>query len=349
MLQDEEVYSKMNTFSIESRRYIGSKTKLIDWIMDIISKEAPNAQTFCDVFAGTGTVSSQAISRYREIIVNDFLYSNHVIYNGFFANGVWDKVKLEKIIAEYNQLKAENIEDNYFSLNYGDKYFGKDLAKIIGFIRQDIEDRKRNLTEKEYHILLSSLIYSMDRVSNTIGHYEAYLKKPIPEHYINMRLIDAHCFDNVRIFREDSNQLVRHVAADVFYVDPPYNSRQYSRFYHVYETLVHWDKRPLFGVAMKPQVENMSEYCSCRARDAFADLISNMDAKYIFVFYNNTYHSRSKSSQNKITLEEIRSILETKGETKILEHAYQFFNAGKTDFKDHKELLFVTKVYSYDK
>lgn len=109
MLQDEEVYSKMNTFSIESRRYIGSKTKLIDWIMDIISKEAPNAQTFCDVFAGTGTVSSQAISRYREIIVNDFLYSNHVIYNGFFANGVWDKVKLEKIIAEYNQLKAENI------------------------------------------------------------------------------------------------------------------------------------------------------------------------------------------------------------------------------------------------
>ena len=51
MLQDEEVYSKMNTFSIESRRYIGSKTKLIDWIMDIISKEAPKAQTFCDVFA----------------------------------------------------------------------------------------------------------------------------------------------------------------------------------------------------------------------------------------------------------------------------------------------------------
>ena len=261
----------------------------------------------------------------------------------------FDTTYAEKIIAEYNQLKAENIEDNYFSLNYGDKYFGKNLAKIIGFIRQDIEDRKRNLTEKEYHILLSSLIYSMDRVSNTIGHYEAYLKKPIPEHYINMRLIDAHCFDNVRIFREDSNQLVRHVAADVFYVDPPYNSRQYSRFYHVYETLVHWDKRPLFGVAMKPQVENMSEYCSCRARDAFADLISNMDAKYIFVSYNNTYHSKSKSSQNKITLEEIRSILETKGETKILEHAYQFFNAGKTDFKDHKELLFVTKVYCYDK
>lgn len=50
------------------------------------------------------------------------------------------------------------------------------LAKIIGYVRQDIENRKGELTDKEYNVLLSSLIYSMDRVSNTIGHYEAYIK-----------------------------------------------------------------------------------------------------------------------------------------------------------------------------
>lgn len=65
--------------------------------------------------------------------------------------------------------------------------------------------------------------------------------------------------------------------------------------------------------------------------------------------YNNTYHSKSKSSRNKITLEEIKEILSQRGETKILEHTHQFFNAGKTDFKDHKEMLFVTKVYEYEK
>ena len=74
-----------------------------------------------------------------------------------------------------------------------------------------------------------------------------------------------------------------------------------------------------------------------------------MHAKYIFVSYNNTYHSKSKSSRNKITLEEIKEILSQRGETKILEHTHQFFNAGKTDFKDHKEMLFVTKVYEYEK
>lgn len=339
----------MDTFSIESRRYIGNKAKLIDWIMEVIGVEASDAQSFCDIFAGTASVANRAIPKYKEVIVNDFLYSNHVIYRGFFADGAWDKGKLEELIATYNQVRAEDIDDNYFSDNYGGKYFGMNLAKIIGYVRQDIENRKGELTDKEYNVLLSSLIYSMDRVSNTIGHYEAYIKKPISERSLNMRLIDVRSYPHVKVCQEDANRLVRNISADVFYVDPPYNSRQYSRFYHVYETLIHWDKRPLYGVAMKPRAENMSDYCSCRARDAFADLIDNMHAKYIFVSYNNTYHSKSKSSRNKITLEEIKEILSQRGETKMLEHTHQFFNAGKTDFKDHKEMLFVTKVYEYEK
>lgn len=36
----------MDTFSIESRRYIGNKAKLIDWIMEVIGEEASDAQSF---------------------------------------------------------------------------------------------------------------------------------------------------------------------------------------------------------------------------------------------------------------------------------------------------------------
>ena len=88
----------------------------------------------------------------------------------------------------------------------------------------------------------------------------------------------------------------------------------------------------------------MSEYCSSRAVDAFADLIAHLNTRFIVVSYNNTYHSKSKSSQNKISLEEILEVLRKKGETRVLEHAHKFFNAGKTDFNDHKELLFITRV-----
>lgn len=331
-------------FSLESRRYIGSKAKLTDWIMEVISNYAVNVHTFCDIFAGTAIVAKQAIKTFDHVIINDFLLSNNIIYKAFFGSGEWDSDKLKRIIEEYNALDGALLQDNYFSINYGGKYFELNVSRQIGFIRDNIENRRKELTDKEYCVLLASLIYSMDKIANTIGHYEAYIKKAIPPRPLNMQLIDAQICDNVDIFKSDSNELVREINADVFYVDPPYNSRQYSRFYHVYETLIHWDNRELYGVAMKPKTENMSSYCSSKAAKAFEDLIQNINARYIFVSYNNTYHSRSKSSQNKITLEQIKSILDAKGRTTILEHSHQFFNAGKTDFKDHKELLFVTEV-----
>lgn len=83
------------------------------------------------------------------------------------------------------------------------------------------------------------------------------------------------------------------------------------------ENITKWEKPELTGIAMKPPEENMSEYCRARAVTYFADLINNLDVKYIAVTYSNTDDSKSYSSKNKITLEQIKSILESKGETKI--------------------------------
>ena len=103
------------------------------------------------------------------------------------------------------------------------------------------------------------------------------------------------------------------------YIDPPYNSRQYSRFYHVLETLTKWDKPKLYGVALKPDPENMSDYCRANAKEKFAELVRDIDAQFLVVSYNNTYDSKSNSSKNKITLQEIEKILQAKGKTKVFE------------------------------
>ena len=110
------------------------------------------------------------------------------------------------------------------------------------------------------------------------------------------------------------------------------------------ETIVKWEKPKLVGAAMKPPEENMSNYCRNSAPTVFEDLIQSLNVKYIVVTYNNTYDSKSSSSRNKITLEQIKKILEAKGETKIFETDYHRFNAGKTDASNHKELVFITKV-----
>ena len=46
--------------------------------------------------------------------------------------------------------------------------------------------------------------------------------------------------------------------------------------------------------------------------------------------------------------EEIKAILEKRGKTLVFEKPHQCFNAGKTEFTDHKEFVFITKVGEKD-
>ncbi|MDR0823084.1 MAG: DNA adenine methylase [Endomicrobium sp.] len=332
-----------NGFQLHSRRYIGNKYKLIDWIFSIIKSEC-EGRSFTDIFAGTGVVGAQASKEFGNVIMNDFLYSNYAIYQGFFGDRAFNKGKLEDIVGQYNNLVQKDLPSNYFSKYFGNKYFSLQSAKIIGYIRQDIENNKDNLSEKEYYILLASLIYSIDKIANTVGHFDAYFKKESVSDKFLMKLIEPIKESSITIFREDANKLIKLIKTDILYIDPPYNSRQYSRFYHLYETLIKWDMPKLYGVALKPFPENMSVYCKTGAKFKFDELVKNANANYIVVSYNNTYDSKSGSSRNKISLQEIERTLKAKGGTKVFEKEYRHFNAGNTDFKNHKEFLFVTKV-----
>ena len=330
------------TYNIENRRYTGSKAKLLDWIIQLINKEC-EGEIFLDIFAGTGVVAASASKHFDHIILNDILHSNNIIYKAFFDPREWDKNKLQSLLERYNQIKSHELKENFFSENFQGKYFG-DEAKIIGFIREDIESRRDNLNEKEYCMLLASLLYSIDKISNTVGHYDAYIQRPPNNKKFQIKLINPINIKKVEIFKEDANLLARQIKADIVYIDPPYNSRQYSRFYHLLETLIKWDKSKLFGVAMKPEPENMSEYCKVKAPEVFKKLIQDLNCKYIVVSYNNTYNSKSNSSKNKIQLEEIKKILRNKGKTKTFERSHKYFNSGKTSFDNHKEFIFITKV-----
>ena len=332
-------------FFLESRRYIGCKTKLIDWIFNLIDEQTHDIHSFCDIFAGTGVVAHRALQKYERVVVNDFLHSNNIMYRAFFAPTEWNEERVQSIIEKFNAVNPREVRDNYFSKNFGGKYFDMDTAKMVGYIREQLQKKKSNLTDKEYAILLASLIYSIDRRANTLGHFEAYIKKEINiQTPFELRMIDAQSFQGAEIYQEDANQLARTVNVDLTYLDPPYNSRQYSRFYHVYENLVQWKKPQLFGTALKPKEENMSDYCRNAAFAAFTDLVSHIKSRYLVVSYNNTYHSKSSSSENKIKLEQLEEVLNKCGRTKVFNHEFKAFNSGKTEFDDHREYLFITEI-----
>ena len=338
----------MNSFisrpiGLESRRYIGNKTKLTDWIMETSRRECPEAHSFCDIFAGTGAVAGKAIPYYDQVIFNDLLCANRVIYQGFFEKGEWNRDKLCTILDEYNHTDYNSLEDNYFSINFGGKYFDYGVSKLIGYVRQNIEDRRGELTDKEYNILLSTLIYNMDRIANTVGHFDAYIQgKEIEKKSLTLRLIDARSYDNVAIYQENSNTLARTLHADIVYMDPPYNSRQYCDAYHLYENLVRWEKPEVKGVAGKfNQKDNKSDFCTMKAVDAFADLVDNLHTRYIVLSYNNMAKKGNGRSNAKMDDTDIMRILEAKGRVQVFSHDHRPFTTGKSNIKNHQERLFI--------
>ena len=280
----------------------------------------------------------------QKVIINDFLYSNEIIYKAFFLQTPFDIEKINNYKIQFQNINALSIKDNYASINYGGKFFSYTDSLLIGEIR-DIIDSIVDLNEKERAIMIASLLYSADKAANTVGHYDAYIKGHTIPNTFKFDLISPYTTtSDIEIYREDANVLAKSLNADIVYIDPPYNSRQYSRFYHVLENLTTWKKPKLYGEALKPEPENMSDYCRNGALNAFSDLIHDLQCKYIVVSYNNTYDSKSTSSRNKMTLENIKEVLKAKGELTCYEKKHTFFNAGKTDFTGHKEYIFLVKV-----
>lgn len=331
-------------YQIWNRRYTGSKYKLSSWISDLIQDNCVG-NSFCDMFAGTAIMSKKMIDNFDEIYINDFLYSNEVIYKAFFEQSSYNSTKLEILKNDFMKVPLSQISENYVSENFGDKFFSSNDARRIGYIREQIECND-DLNEKEKNILLASLLYSLDKAANTVGHYDAYIKGKQINDTFTFELIEPYVFKNkkIHISRLDANELAKSISCDIVYIDPPYNSRQYSRFYHILENIAKWKKPELFGTACKPKAENMSEYCRSSATRTFEELISSLNCKYIVVSYNNTYNSKSSSSKNKIALGDIKHILENKGTVSVFEKEHQYFNAGKTELPNHKELVFITKV-----
>lgn len=338
----------MKMISINNRRYIGSKFRMIDFIKETMKKEKIEYSSFLDLFGGTGIVGDFFNDQKTKVYVNDLLKSNYISYLAWFGSEKIDKNKIKRYIDKYNSLTL--LKDNYFSLNFSNTYFSEENCKKIGFIREDIEENytNNNLNIRERAILITSLLYAMDKIANTVGHYDAYRKMGDLNKKLELCMLDLKSNTNNKnnkIFNEDSNELVRNLKADVVYIDPPYNSRQYSDAYHLLENVAMWEKNEVHGVAKKMEQNGIrSKYCSVSAPLVFKDLIENIDAKYIIVSYNNMGKKGAGRSQAKISDEDIINTLSKKGKVKVYETDFKEFNTGKTHIENHKERLFVCKV-----
>jgi len=333
---------KDNYFQLQNRRYLGNKYKLLGFIEDIVLEKCNGIKSFCDIFAGTGVVSERFNKHEIKIIANDFLFSNYVCLKAFIGTITNNKNLADKINFLNNLV---SVHDNYFSEHFGNTYFSLENARKIGVIREEIV--KIAETEEEKNALICSLIYAVDKVANTVGHYDAFRKNLDMLQPLKLLIPDINCSNNKNneIYNEDANKLIRKINCDVLYIDPPYNSRQYSDAYHLLENLAEWKKPLVEGIAKKMDRSHIkSSYCLKNAAQVFDDLIRNANCKHILLSYNNTGNSKDGRSNARINDANIIRILKSKGTVEIFERDYKAFAAGKSNGEGNAERIFYCKV-----
>ena len=342
---ESQTDNELSSFSINNRRFLGNKFKLLPFISEVVKRHCGDIASFADIFSGTGSVASAFTD--KQLITNDILYSSFICNYAWFSGQNYDKSKVIRLITQYNEVPVS--EDNYMTINFSDTYFSRTDCAKIGFIREDIERlyAECKINEREKAILIMSLIYAMDKIANTCGHYDAYIQGAVFSKNLTLALPNVNFVNNPlnRCYNEDANELVTHIYADLIYIDPPYNSRQYCDAYHLLENIARWEKPEVFGVARKMDRTLMkSKYCTQSAESAFRELVERIDAKYILFSYNNMSNKGNERSNAKMSDESIMDILGSRGTVQVFEESYKAFSTGKSDIKDNAERLFLCKV-----
>ena len=133
--------------------------------------------------------------------------------------------------------------------------------------------------------------------------------------------------NNHKVYKEDSNKLIKTIDGDILYLDPPYNERQYGANYHILNTIAKYDKFIPQGLTGLRQYSR-SNYCIKKnVKDSFDDLIKNAEFRYVFLSYNN---------EGLMGADEIKKIMKKYGRYTRVSKKYQRFKADKTENRNHK-------------
>ena len=334
--------ARLESFSIANRRYLGSKSKLLDQIERVIITSLGRApKILMDPFSGSGVVAGRFAELGSEVIASDLLKHNTDAIDTFLNHKSFSQSEAEFHIFEMSKLAPL---EGYVSKFFGDKYFSKHNAMIIDAAREYIADKIEN--ESLAKAALTSLIYAADKVAQTVGHYDAFFTKAKIDKPLAFRVpIPMGSGSGHLVLNMDANEVVGNHSSEVLYLDPPYNSRQYGDAYHVLENISRWEKPEVFGVAQKMDRTAMkSRYSTRSAITAFRELIQTADTRLIVLSYSNTGLSRDARSNNVLIDEDIEEVLSSKGKLTIHNIDFKEFSVGRTSSRDHQERLFVCEV-----
>jgi adenine-specific DNA-methyltransferase len=234
-------------------KYLGSKRTLVPLLGQIVAS-LPGVRTCADIFSGTSRVGHAWKKQGLQVFAND--------HNAFAATlaRCYVEADAEDVVADarhlidgYNRLPGRA---GWFTETFCEqsRFFQPRNGARVDAIRDAIAaDALPGVLEA---VLLVALMEAADRVDSTCGVQMAYLKRWAARSHNELvlrvpdvlpRVASGRC----RATQQEAGDAIATVEADIIYLDPPYNQHSYLNNYHIWESLVRWDRPSVYGVACK--------------------------------------------------------------------------------------------------
>jgi adenine-specific DNA-methyltransferase len=174
---------------------------------------------------------------------------------------------------------------------------GKKADSIRDQIDIWFQDDRIKTWEKD--TLVTTLILALDKVDNTVGVQQAYLKDWCTRSHNDLVLELPSVLPGPQGRHFTGNCLeIPYEVADLAYLDPPYSSHSYATYYHIWDSIAEWDK-PAVGLATNRRADRIAgheAYDAAMASDwnskraalaAFEKLIMRLPVRWLLISYNN--------------------------------------------------------------
>lgn len=310
-------------------KYIGSKRVLLPGILAAITRLQRDG-TVLDLFSGTSRVG-HALKRlgYR-VLANDHLSYAETVARCYVAadrNDWYDDALL--LVDEFNHLSGHH---GWFTQTFCERsrFFQPHNGERIDAIREAIVEKC--LPPELEAVLLVALMEAADRIDSTTGLQMAYLKDWAPRSRKQLQLRVPELLPRAASGKGEAHRLDAREAAslpaDVAYLDPPYNQHSYLGNYHVWESLVLWDKPEVYGVAAK-RIDCRTRKSSFNSKrhflQAWTEVVHNVRATSLVVSF---------SDEGYLSRESMQQVLGQRGHVHVVERDHKRYVGAQIGIHD---------------
>ena len=291
----------MNKVETKGIRYLGSKNKIIPKLIEVIEGLDLEEKTMIDVFTGTTRVAQAFKEMGWTLTTSDLSWASEAYSSNFV--GLSDNSHLQIHIDKMNELSGQAgwLTNNYCDVTGS----AGGIVRVWKPKNGEKADAMRNYVEtlnisrQEKMCLITSIIFALDKIDNTVGLQQAYLKK------WSSKRVDTDL--KVSLLPSVAGTTGTHIVGDalkidypnaeVAYLDPPYTAADYSTYYHIWDSITAWDK-PQVALKTNRRVDRVKSgdqhdkamkspwYSKKSALKATRELIDRLPVRYCVFSYS---------------------------------------------------------------